>query len=706
MRLALVWFLVSATVGGIWALAPFKVESAPAIVCLLAALWLESRATLLEVGHLSPAPAWTLAVIAIPGLSVPWVLLCLGCGVLLRSVTQPASRWGGQVDVLLDFLPPTLALLAATRLQGWVLLPLAALAVTLAPTLLQSWLAPDSESGHLKGPALVRLSLATLGLVGQRLAPVQPLSLLLLIPAVLHLLRSSEEGSELQQRRAQHHKVRQAHKAVEFKQQVLGEAEARQQALQRLLDARADTFVLLEGLSVRAESRVQALQEALSLLQTRLPGAEVRFLREGEIPDPGLRRLAREQEVWISHDSLQAAWPIPPDGLVWIRSTRPLPSEVSQALQVFFYYLRLLLERVGQQEALRQALESEASMRQHLALAVTRLEAILEGAGQLSGLVQPREIAEVVLERAQAWTGRRCALKRDGWELGSFGPGLLAIQLPSGGLFGIEANELSPAELESLRIWLLLGDAALQRCQAQAALHQGSKLAAVGQLAAGLAHELNTPLGTVSMGMGLALSYLQKDPERARGRLEKAYEALDQMRDILARLLQYSRESGGEQRELCLEQVTQDGIAFVESSFQQAAVALELEIKARDLMLLGNGGELQQILMSLLNNARQAAQVSADPRVRVRVGGDAVHAYVDVEDNGPGVPEEIVERIFEPFFTSRDVGQGLGLGLSSAQEIAHGHRGSLAYVGVSELGGAHFRLTLPRALDQGISPQP
>jgi len=695
MPLALAWLAALGVLAASWLVAPVQPQAAPAIVGLLLALWLETRAAPLEPGNLSPAPVWTLSLLAVPGMSLAWVMVCLLVGGLLRSITRTASGWGPQRDLLLDFLPSALALLVATRVQGWTLLPLVAVLQMFGPWILQRLLLPGNTVPPADGPVLERLSLVTLGLLGQQVAPHQPLFLMLLLPASLALIRSSEAGSELQQRRAQHQEVRQARRAVQFQQQVLGEAELRQQAQQRLLDARAETFVLLEGLTVRAGSRAQALQEALGLLKARLTGAEVLYLRESEIEDPGIRRLAHSQETWVSPDATQATWPVAPDGLVWLRLPHPLSPEVGQALQVFFYYLQLLLERVDHQQALRQALESEAAMRQQLASAVSRLEAILEGASRLTGLVQPREIAEVVLERAQVWTGRACSWRSEGLQLGSGSQDLAVIQLPSGAQFAIEAAGLTPADFESLRIWLLLGEAALQRCQAQAALHQGSKLAAVGQLAAGLAHELNTPLGSVSMALGLALAQLGKNPEKARTRLEKAYEALDQMRDILARLLQYARESEGEQRRLNLDHLARDAVTFAANAFQQASVDLQLSVEASDITVVGNGGELQQVLMNLLSNARLACQSGQAPQVRVRVGSTEGQGFIEVDDNGPGVPDEIVERIFEPFFTSREVGQGLGLGLSTSLEIARSHQGTLTYAGGSELGGARFRLTLP-----------
>ncbi len=695
MALALAWLAAVGVLCAGFLGVPVQPQAAPAIIGLLLALWLETRAAPLEPGNLSPAPVWTLSLLAVPGMSLAWVMICLVVAGLLRSFTRTASGWGAQRDLLIDFLPSGLALLACARLQGWALLPVVTALQLLGPWLLQYLLLPKTGAPPSGGPMMERLSLATLGLLGQQVAPQHPLLLLLLLPASLALIRSSETGSELQQRRAQHQEVRQARRAVQFQQQVLGEAELRQQAQQRLLDARAETFVLLEGLSVRADSRAQALQEALAMLKARLSGAEVLYLRESEIQDPGIRRLAHSQETWVSPDATQATWPVAPDGLVWLRSPRPLNPEVGQALQVFFYYLQLLLERVDHQQALRQALDSEASMRQQLAAAVNRLEAILEGASRLTGLVQPREIIDVLLERAEIWTGRACSWRSEGLELGSWSPELAVIRLPAGAQFGIDSAGLTPADFESLRIWLLLGEAALLRCQAQAALHQGSKLAAVGQLAAGLAHELNTPLGSVSMALGLALANLGKDPEKARVRLEKAYEALDQMRDILARLLQYARESEGEQRRLDLGQLARDAVAFAANAFQQASVDLLLTIHAADIAVVGNGGELQQVLMNLLSNARLACQATETPQVRLQVGRAEGQGFVEVDDNGPGVPEEIVERIFEPFFTSREVGQGLGLGLSTSREIARSHQGALTYTGRSDLGGARFRLTLP-----------
>ncbi|MBX3169607.1 MAG: hypothetical protein KF760_19550 [Candidatus Eremiobacteraeota bacterium] len=651
------------------------------LLALISLLLLELRAAPLALGSFSAASCWTLALASLPQLSLEWVLTCQVTAVTIRSLIWPASSRGVWRDALADIVPPALGAWAVARL-GWLqAAPLLLLLSLPLPLLLSQLLAPQSgvvaSRMALKWEHLSLVALApAAGLLGQR----DPLLMLLVWPALLSLLRAASDGEELQQRRSQHLALRQQRKRVDLREQINEETEIRQERQQRLLDARADTFALLETLAAKPLSQAQALTEVLLALRQRIPQGEWHFLPSGEFAGEvaigmRLRQVWSEGTPWIltTAQSTHAAWRLAHSGVFYVQGPFVLNHELQFTLGVFFFYLGVWFERIRSQEG--------------LLLALQRLQALLQGARQLTALVSPREILELLVERAGQWTGRPCAIRSGPLQVGE--PLGQAFPFP-GGEFYLEASGMDPTEVEALRLWLVLGAGALERCQTQAGLHQNSKLAAIGQLAAGVAHELNTPLGAISVALGLARRNLASNPEKAIGRLELASKSVDQVRVIVAKLLNYSRSSDGERRRTSLGEVVHDALQLVGQSFQLEAVTLEAPENSQEVWVQANAGEIQQVLINLLGNARLAVSGRAGALVRVGLGP----GQVTVEDNGPGVDEEDVQRIFEPFFTTRDIGQGVGLGLSISREIMTNHQGELNYRR-SALGGACFEMRLP-----------
>ncbi len=208
----------------------------------------------------------------------------------------------------------------------------------------------------------------------------------------------------------------------------------------------------------------------------------------------------------------------------------------------------------------------------------------------------------------------------------------------------------------------------------QAQLIQSSKLTAIGQLAAGIAHELNTPLGAVGLSLSAARENFQSRPERALKMFECAREGLDRALSIIEKLLIYSRRPSEELVPVELGGLVQDTLAFLKSS----EVRVDLQL-AEGLRVLGKPQDLQQVLVNLLNNAQQA--VAEQPRdrkvVSIRGWREGGTVLIEVRDRGQGIAAADLPRIFEPFFTTRPVGQGTGLGLSIAHQIVDLHQGRL-----------------------------
>lgn len=658
------------------------------MAALISFLLLEMRATPLSLGTFSPAPCWAVALVSLKTLSAPWVLVCLAFAVSVRTLMLPPSPNGRMRDALVDFVPAALAAAAAAYFGIWKALPILAVVAVPLPVALSHLLAPRSRAGKARSSLkLEQLAMVTLGPVAGQLGQSHPLLMLTVWPSIFSLLKCAYTGDELELRRSQHLGLRRAETRVNRQEQQVVQTGARQEELQRLLDARADAFTLLETLSSRPLTEAQAVAQVLKALQERFPQGEWLFLAQGAFQGT-METGVHLQQVWedgcpwasATPTSTEAAWRLQQNGLFYLRGPFRLGSEWLHTLGVFFYYLNIWLERIRFQERILVALQQNAAM-------VTRLGALLQGSHQLATLVAPREVLELLVDNASLWTGRPCGIAFGDITVGRLEGQTLPFPL---GTFWVDPQTVDPAELEALRLWVLLGNSALERCQAQASLHQNSKLAAIGQLAAGVAHELNTPLGAISVALGLAVKNLEKNPEKASSRLGLAQKSVEQMRNIVAKLLNYSRSSDHERRVISLGEIATDSLQLIDQSFQMEGVELILAPGGEECLVEANAGEIQQVLLNLLVNARLALTGQAQGKVRVSLGP----GRIQVDDNGPGISPENLQRVFEPFFTTRELGQGVGLGLSISREIATSHGGDLSYR-PSELGGACFVVTLP-----------
>jgi len=230
-------------------------------------------------------------------------------------------------------------------------------------------------------------------------------------------------------------------------------------------------------------------------------------------------------------------------------------------------------------------------------------------------------------------------------------------------------------------------------------LIHSERLSAVGQLVAGVAHEINNPLQAV---MGLSELLIEgHDSGDQRHDLDQIRVHADRAAKIVRHLLLFARHSALERSIADLNEVARSVVAL--RSYELRNLGIELvEHYSLDLpMTVINREEIQQVILNLLMNAEHAVLGSGYPGVvRIRTGEAGACAYVEVLDNGPGVPATMASQVFEPFFTTKGVGQGTGLGLSVSLGIAEAHGGTLE-LRPSDL-GACFRLTIPRSSDMRL----
>lgn len=233
-------------------------------------------------------------------------------------------------------------------------------------------------------------------------------------------------------------------------------------------------------------------------------------------------------------------------------------------------------------------------------------------------------------------------------------------------------------------------------------LIHSERLAAVGQLISGVAHELNNPLQSIVGYTDLLIAAERQ--ESARSDLEEIRFAAHRAAKIVQNLLAFVRRSSAERTNENLNAIVLGTIALLQYELATAGVELE-EAYGEDLPpVLVNREEIQQVLLNIVLNAQQAMRGAGRPgRLTIRtLRAGTSDVAVEVQDDGPGVPQALAGRIFEPFFTTKNVGEGTGLGLSLAIGIAKAHGGSLALKPVSS--GACFRLTLPTTMPAAGTP--
>jgi len=238
---------------------------------------------------------------------------------------------------------------------------------------------------------------------------------------------------------------------------------------------------------------------------------------------------------------------------------------------------------------------------------------------------------------------------------------------------------------------------ALRRSREQ--ILRADRLGTLGTLAAGLAHEINNPLVSIHTFLTLApLKRHEADPEFWGSYHQLAAREVDRIRRLVDTMRRLGR--GGSEaapREgLELTEVAESVKGLLERQAQRAGVGLDLERGAGASKVVAVRDEIQQVLMNLVLNAIHASPAGA--RVRIRTGaapGDEA-ACVEVQDEGPGIPEEHLERIFDPFFTTKGPDQGSGLGLMICHRIVSDHGGAIEVLTRPE-GGATFRVRLPAA---------
>ena len=224
-------------------------------------------------------------------------------------------------------------------------------------------------------------------------------------------------------------------------------------------------------------------------------------------------------------------------------------------------------------------------------------------------------------------------------------------------------------------------------------LHQ-AKLASIGQLASGVAHEINNPLAIIKGYLSVIKDTNNLNSETLV-RIEKIDNACNRIKTIVNGLRTFSRSDMEEIVRFNLREVLKESIDLVSEIYLKENISLNLEINQNDeAIILGNKGRLSQVIMNLLANAKDANSKMTDRKINVSLKIENKHVILKVQDNGKGIDESISDKIFDPFFTTKDVNEGTGIGLSIVSSIVKEHDGQIAFETFPNQ-GTTFTIKLP-----------
>jgi PAS domain S-box-containing protein len=238
---------------------------------------------------------------------------------------------------------------------------------------------------------------------------------------------------------------------------------------------------------------------------------------------------------------------------------------------------------------------------------------------------------------------------------------------------------------------LLVMDDISEKVRLEDQLLQSEKLSSIGLLAAGLAHEVNTPITGISSYTQMLLKNTP-DSDSRKPILEKIEKQTFRAAEIVNGLLNFARMNGSEFQDLDVNRLIQESLSLLDHQMRQTHIKVETALDTTLPAIYGNSGKLQQVFINLFLNARDAMSSGGELKIRTAMNDHMV--IVDIQDSGIGISEENIKRIYDPFFTTKSSGKGTGLGLAVTYGIIQEHGGRI-FVDSSPGAGTRFRLKLP-----------
>jgi len=233
----------------------------------------------------------------------------------------------------------------------------------------------------------------------------------------------------------------------------------------------------------------------------------------------------------------------------------------------------------------------------------------------------------------------------------------------------------------------------------QEQLVQAAKLATLGELTTGVAHELNNPLNNIGLFIGNVIDALELgrvDQPAMLRQLQNAMQQVHKATEIITHLRTFGRAAPISREPTRISSVVEQSLSLMREQLRLRSIEVVLDLDRRDPVVMASPIRLEQVCMNLLTNARDALAESSRKVITIRTRVESGSIVLAFQDTGPGVPPALEQRIFDPFFTTKDVGAGTGLGLSITYGIVKDHEGSIRLENRPGE-GATFLIELPLA---------
>ena len=240
----------------------------------------------------------------------------------------------------------------------------------------------------------------------------------------------------------------------------------------------------------------------------------------------------------------------------------------------------------------------------------------------------------------------------------------------------------------------------------QEQLVQAGKLATLGELTTGVAHELNNPLNNIGLFVGNAIDLIElagTDTSKVVGELRHALQQVGKATAIISHLRTFGRAAPASRERTSLRLVIERSLSLMQEQFRLREIEVTIDLGLEEPMVTGNPIQLEQVFINLMTNARDAVANSTRKAIRISGAISSGAAEVTFADTGPGIPPGLEQRIFDPFVTTKEVGKGTGLGLSIAYGIIKEHGGTISVVSAPGE-GATFLIQLPLAPEVRAKP--
>ncbi|MFT4652858.1 MAG: PAS domain S-box-containing protein [Patiriisocius sp.] len=262
----------------------------------------------------------------------------------------------------------------------------------------------------------------------------------------------------------------------------------------------------------------------------------------------------------------------------------------------------------------------------------------------------------------------------------------------TGKIYGVVGVAQNTTELNKIRC-----EQEAERKRASAQIVQASKLAMLGEMATSVAHELNQPLNVIRMAAGNIRRKISKgsaDPEYLNYKLERIEGQTARAAAIIDHMRMFGREAKEKLSPIDPRTVVTNALELMGEQLRLDGIEIVSELAKNCTFVLGHSIQMEQVVLNLLTNARDAMAVrDGEKRITLRVFENDKGIQIISEDNGGGIPNEVLPRIFDPFYTTKKVGNGTGLGLSVSYGIVHDMNGAIDAENID--GGARFTITLP-----------